>query len=129
MCKDKSRAVAVVDDDAAVLDSTKFLLEIAGYRVSTYGLATEFLEEHEQQSACCIILDHHMPKMTGLELAARLRSVGCRTPVLLLSAALSPAIIARAHEVGIELVCEKPMNEDALLSFVSTHCQNEGLGC
>ena len=39
------RLVAVVDDDDAVRDSLRFLLEIAGYAVATYGSATEFLKE------------------------------------------------------------------------------------
>jgi FixJ family two-component response regulator len=113
--------VAVVDDDPAVLDSLKFLLEVAGYRVNTYSSATAFLENSAGPLACCLILDQHMPGMTGLELAARLRTQGVSIPILLFSAQLSPAIITRAAEVGIDKVFGKPPPEDELLSFVNTH--------
>ena len=49
-----------------------------------------------------------MPRMTGLELTARLRAAGVKAPVLLITSFPSPAIIARAAEIGIEQVLEKP---------------------
>src|ERR1700677_2917015 len=91
--------VAVVDDDAAVLDSLKSLFESAGYQVGVYVSSMAFLEARTARPAC-IILDQHMPEMTGLELAAELRGQGMATPILLISGALSPAIIARAAQIG-----------------------------
>jgi two-component system, LuxR family, response regulator FixJ len=113
-------SVAVVDDDPAVLDSLKFLLELAGYRVGAYGSAMAFLEDRALQPAC-LILDQHMPHITGLELAAKLRTQGKTAPILLISGAVSPAIITRAAQIGIEKVLGKPPPEDELLSFVSAH--------
>ena len=113
------REVAVVDDDAAVLESFRFMLEVAGYPVATYASAIEYL-------ACkpppprCLILDQHMPLMTGLELTAKLRSQGIDAPVLLITSFPSPAIIARAAEIGIVRVLEKPPVEDDLIGFVSS---------
>lgn len=112
--------VAVVDDDAAVLDSLKSFFESAGYEVGVYVSATAFLEERTARPAC-IILDQHMPEMTGLELAAKLRGQGMAAPILLLSGALSPAIVARAAMIGIEKVLGKPAPGDELLSFVDAH--------
>jgi two-component system response regulator FixJ len=113
-------SVAVVDDDLAVLDSLKFLLEVAGHRVRTYASAAAFLDDRAAQPAC-LILDQHMPQMTGLELAAQLRTAGLDIPVLLFSAQLSPAIMARAAHLGIEKVLGKPPAENELLSFVNAH--------
>ena len=121
MAVNHSGTVAVTDDDPAVLDSLKFLLEIAGYRVMVYASAAAFLGNGATRPAC-LILDHHMPQMTGLELVARLRSEEVRTPVLLVTGSPSPAILARAAELGIEKVLEKPLKEDDLLSFVNA-CQ------
>jgi two-component system response regulator FixJ len=111
--------VAVVDDDAAVLDSFKFMLELAGFRVSTYSSALAYLAR-EGCHPHCLILDHHMPAMTGLELTARLRASGIAVPVLLITSAPSPAIVARAAEVGVVRVLEKPPTEDDLIRFVTT---------
>jgi two-component system response regulator FixJ len=120
MTDSHNRAVAVVDDDPAVLDSLKFLLEVAGYSVVIYASAAEFLDDRARQLAC-LILDHHMPHMTGLELAARLRTEGEGVPVLLITGSPSPAIVVRAAQLGIEKVLEKPPAEEDLLSFVATH--------
>ena len=100
--------------------SLKFLLELAGYRVGAYGSAMAFLEDRALQPAC-LILDQHMPHITGLELAAKLRTQGKTAPILLISGAVSPAIITRAAQIGIEKVLGKPPPEDELLSFVSAH--------
>ena len=113
-------AVAVVDDDPAVLDSLKFLLEVAGHRAAIYGSAAAFLADRAARPTC-LILDHHMPQMTGLELAARLRTEGASIPVLLITGSSTPAIVARAAQLGIEKVLEKPPAEDDLLSFVNAH--------
>jgi two-component system, LuxR family, response regulator FixJ len=112
--------VAIVDDDLAVLDSLKFLLEVVGLTVRTYASAAAFLEDRTARPAC-LILDQHMPQMTGLELAAQLRTDGLGIPVLLFSAQLSPAILARAAQLGIEKVLVKPPLEDELLGFVDAH--------
>ena len=111
-------SIAVVDDDLAVLNSFRFMLEIAGFQVSTFASAVAFLESDLTRPRC-LILDHHMPVMTGLELAAKLRGDGIGLPILLVTAAPSPGIRARAAELGIEQVIEKPPSEDELIRFVS----------
>ncbi len=113
-------AVAIVDHDPAVLDSLRFLLEVVGHRVATYASAAAFLADRATKHAC-LILDHHMPQMTGLELAARLRTAGEAIPVLLITGSPSPAIVTRAAQLGIEKVLEMPLEEDDLLSFVNAH--------
>jgi two-component system response regulator FixJ len=110
--------VAVVDDDAAVLDSFRFMLEVAGFRVSTYLSALDFLARTDLDPGC-LILDQHMPAMTGLELAARLRDSGAAVPVLLITAAPSPSIVARAAEIGVVRVLEKPPAYHELIGFVT----------
>jgi two-component system response regulator FixJ len=88
--------------------------------VSTYASAVALLEDHEARPAC-LILDQHMPQMTGLELAAKLRRDGGSFPILLFSAQLSPTIMERAAQLGIEKVLAKPPAEDELLSFVDSY--------
>jgi two-component system, LuxR family, response regulator FixJ len=112
--------VAVVDDDLAVLNSLKFLLEVTGHKVDTYISALAFLEDCASRPAC-MILDQHMAQMTGLELVAHLRMTGRHIPILLITGAASPAIIARAAELGVEKVLDKPPSEDELLSFIETY--------
>ena len=62
-----------------------------------------------------------MPHMTGLELAAQLRGDGADIPILLVTAQPSPAVIARAAELGIEKVLSKPPTKNDLLSFINAY--------
>jgi two-component system, LuxR family, response regulator FixJ len=110
--------VAIVDDDHAALESLKFLLEVVGYKVATYASAQAFLDDRAAASAC-LILDHHMPRMTGLDLVQKLREQKRDIPVLLITGSSSPAIVARAAELGVARVLDKPPREDDLLRFVS----------
>jgi two-component system response regulator FixJ len=111
------RTVAIVDDDDAVRDSLRFLLELIGHPVATFGSAAEFLKAEIHRLAC-LILDHHMPEITGLELAEQMRAAGVGIPILLITGAPSPAIVTRATEVGINRVLEKPATEEDLLDFI-----------
>jgi two-component system, LuxR family, response regulator FixJ len=117
MANIEKNGVAIVDDDHAVRDSLQFLLEIVGYRVETFASAAEFLKGEKQRIAC-LILDYHMPEMTGLELAERIRADGASIPILLVTASPSSTILARAAEVGVNRVLEKPATEEDLLDFV-----------
>ena len=112
--------VAIVDNDHAVRDSIRFLLEAMGYTVETFASAGEFLKANLQRFAC-LILDHLMPRMTGLELADRLRAYGSAIPILLITGSPSPTISARAADLGIYRVLEKPFDDKDLLDFVNTH--------
>lgn len=114
-----AHAIALVDDDTAVRDSMRFLLEIAGHPIDDYASAQDFLARCDLGRITGLILDHHMPLMTGLELAAQLREQGYRFPILLITGSPSPAIVARAAELGVERVLEKPPSENDLVSFVS----------
>lgn len=117
MIENRSHKVAVVDDDAAVLESFRFMLELAGFPVAAYPSALAFLERTGSQPRC-LILDQHMPLMTGLELTARLRADGINIPTMLITSSPSPAIVARAAEIGVERVLLKPATETDLIAFV-----------
>jgi FixJ family two-component response regulator len=112
----KQRAVGIVDDDQAARDSLRFLLEVVGHRVETFASAGEFLSA-ERHDLACLILDHHMPDMTGLQLAEKLLADGSGIRILLITGSLSPAILARATEIGITAL-EKPADEDEVLAFI-----------
>ena len=65
MTETEQRTVTVVDDDHAVRESLRFLLEVIGHPVETFASAAEFLSADIREMGC-VILDHHMPQMTGL---------------------------------------------------------------
>lgn len=111
--------VALVDDDLAVLESLKFLLETAGYTVAAYNSATAFLADRTASPAC-LIVDQHMASMSGLELIAHLRQRATGVPALMITGSPSASIFARANELGVA-VLEKPLTEAELLTFIDAH--------
>lgn len=115
----KGSVVAVVDDDEAVLDALRLFLDLLGFPAATYNSPLAFLRDTNCRPRC-LVLDHHMPEMTGLDLAAQLRKAGNAIPIMLITAGMSPAILARAASIGIDVVLEKPPSENDLLNFVAS---------
>jgi two-component system response regulator FixJ len=113
-----NRLVAVVDDDDAVRDSLRFLLEIAGHAVATYASAAQFLLEAPIDELTCLVVDQHMPELTGLQLVSRLRAQGVTLPVALITGSPSADLIRLARDLDVARVMEKPLDDDLLLDFI-----------
>lgn len=111
--------VAIVDDDIAVLESTRLLLEIAGHHVETFASPCDFLAKAANDAFDCLILDQHMPQLTGLELARLLRGRGVSMPIMLITGSLTPDIERRASDMHLERVVEKPAPESVLMDFIA----------
>jgi len=110
--------VAVVDDDDAVRDSLRFLLEIAGYAVTTFASGAEFLKNAQLGDLTCLVVDQHMPDQTGLQLIGRLRAQGVDLPVALITGSPTPDVLRQAQMLGVAKVLEKPLDDDVLLDFI-----------
>ncbi len=121
---DSECRVAIVDDDEAVLDSFRLMLEVMGASVRTYLSGPAMLADRNWGH--CLILDQNMPGMTGLELARQLRADNHAIPILLVTAAPRPHIVREALAIGIERVLEKPPTEEEILSFVHSCAPTEG---
>lgn len=111
--------VIVVDDDAAVRNSLKFLLEIDGFAVRTYESAQELARGDDSSDCRCLIVDHEMPHMTGFELVAALRKEGSEIPVILISGNVTPALKTRASNLGVPII-EKAIMGDGLIELIRT---------
>jgi FixJ family two-component response regulator len=112
-------AVAVVDDDEAVRDALRFLLETAGYDVHGYASAQAFLPEAGQHCWRYLLVDQHMPVLTGLDLVACLRRSGKVIPTLLITGSSTPDMIDRAAALGVTAVLQKPLANADLLRYVA----------
>jgi two-component system response regulator FixJ len=111
--------VIVVDDDAAVRNSLKFLLEIDGFAVRTYESAQELVREGDSSDCRCFIVDQDMPHMTGFELVAALRKEGSEVPVILISGDVTPTLKTRASHLGIPVI-EKAIVGNGLIELIRT---------
>jgi two-component system response regulator FixJ len=115
---DQDRFVCVVDDDEAVRDSTQMLLGIYGYQVRAYAGARDFLAEFDAAHTGCLILDIHMPEMTGVELLALLRARGITTPTIIVSGQTDAVVGETLTRSGALAILNKPVNEGELMGFV-----------
>ncbi|MBN8874257.1 MAG: response regulator [Rhodospirillales bacterium] len=113
----RGTVVAIVDDDEAVRESLRFLLETAGFRVETFASGKQFLASRGRGPAC-LVVDQNMPQLTGIELLEQLRARGCTLRVALMTGSPSPDLSRRARELGAAMVLEKPLRDDVLLQFV-----------
>lgn len=78
--------VAVVDDDRAVLKALGRLLQAAGFAVSTFDSGRDFLGAALRPSPDVVILDVHMPELTGFDVQKQIRAENVHLPVILISA-------------------------------------------
>ena len=79
----ESLRIVVVDDDEEVRLALRYLLAASGYNVRVFASAEELLGE--DVAADCFLFDVQLPKLTGIELAERIRSTGSRVPILLMT--------------------------------------------
>lgn len=110
--------VYILDDDDAVRDSTAFLLEANGIAAQTFGSPREFLRTFDPEQAACLLLDHHMPEMTGLEVLKQLRSRGIGTPVIVFSGRSDSQLDELFMECGVEATLHKPANDELLITTI-----------
>ena len=112
--------IAVVDDDESVRRATRRLLRAAGFEAETYASGTEFLEAIKHSRPSCIIVDLHMPGMSGLEVQSRLAVSGFEIPVLFITAYDDPGARDRALQAGAVSYLRKPFTEEALLQAIDS---------
>ena len=109
--------VAVVDDDAAVCDSTRVMLEAYGYEVRTYLSGAEFLRD--APNVGCLVVDYRMPGLSGLDFVSELRKRGTSVPTIMITATSDPSVERRAAELGISQVLHKPLSNRVLMNAIS----------
>ena len=112
--------IAVVDDDESVRRATRRLLRAAGFEVETYSCGTEFLDAVKQRRPGCVIVDLHMPGMSGLEVQSTLAASGFQMPVLFITAYDDPGARDRALQAGAVSYLRKPFSEETLLEAIDS---------
>lgn len=118
-----SATVYVVDDDEAVCESLRFLLESEGLTVATFPSAEAYLRQYRPEQRGCLLLDVRMRGMSGLELHAHLSQEPLHPPVLILTGHGDIPMAVRAIKGGAFDFLEKPVNDKLLLERVRAALQ------
>jgi len=110
--------VIVIDDDASVRRSLCTMLERAGYKVSLYESADDFLSHPVVPSPAVILLDMRMPGTTGVGLQSQLKTIACNVPVIFVSGDSRPEEIITAMKQGAVDFLLKPFTAQAMMDVI-----------
>jgi len=121
-----SHVVGLVDDDARVRRALASLLGSAGLHVEAHSSAEDFLASlrvepgaSRKRGASCLVLDLHLPGMSGLDLLHRLNTDGWLSPVIIVSGQLGAENVRRCLLAGAVACLPKPCSADELIRNVN----------
>lgn len=111
--------VFIVDDDPAVRDSLRWLLESMRLRVATFDSAEAFLKFYTMHMVGCLVLDVRMPGMSGLQLQQHLTKQQHALPIIFITGHGDIPMAVRAMQAGAKYFLEKPFEDQLLLDYVN----------
>ena len=110
--------LAVVDDDADVRVALTRLVASAGFAVETFASGEEFLRSIQDHEPDCLVLDLHMPEMSGFDVQTALASGHPAIPVVVITGHHTPESRTRAMQLGAKGYLRKPVNDSVLLEAI-----------
>ena len=116
--RETSKLIAIIDDDEAMQDSLRDLMEAAGLVARCFGSAEEFIASGLHRQAACLITDILMPKMSGLQLQAKLKEEECDIPIIFVTAHGDAEMRIQAMRDGAVEFLAKPFDHHLLLKTV-----------
>jgi FixJ family two-component response regulator len=119
--------VFVVDDDVSVCVALSRLIRTAGLQVETFGTAAECLSADRLKDADCLVLDVHLPDLSGLELQSKLSELGLELPIVFITGRGDIPMSVRAMKAGALEFLTKPFDDQQLLDAIGqgiARCQS-----
>jgi FixJ family two-component response regulator len=114
-----STLVALVDDDASFRKALGRLLAASSYEITTFVSAREFLKSLAERSPQCLVVDFHMPEITGLDLHRGLARSGIDIPTIVITANNKPGLRERCESAGAAAFLEKPFDGSDLIGKIN----------
>lgn len=111
--------VFIVDDDRAVRDSLRWLLESMRLKVATFESGEDFLKFYSMHMIGCLVLDVRMPGMSGLQLQQHLNKQAHSLPIIFITGHGDIPMAVRAMQAGAMYFLEKPFEDQMLLDYVN----------
>jgi FixJ family two-component response regulator len=111
--------IAIVDDDPDVRRALRRLIGSAGFAVETFSSGHEFLRSLEHHQPECIVLDLHMPEVSGFDVQMQIARSHANIPVVFLTGHDTPEARERALKGGAAAYLSKPVDDETLLCGIS----------
>jgi FixJ family two-component response regulator len=118
--------IAVVDDEAPVRKALSRLLRAVGFGVTTFASGDEFLNSLELRRPDCVVLDLHLPGLSGLEIQQRIIGRNISIPCIVITGKDEPGNNEKALAAGAAAYLRKPLDQDTLLAAISSAVPNHG---
>lgn len=112
--------VAVVDDEASVRKALRRLLSASDLDCALFASGRDFLESLQGKVPDCVLLDLHMPGLTGLDVQRELSRSGARVPTIIITAHDEPPNRAQCLSAGAVAYVRKPFDGSLLLSVIAS---------
>ncbi len=108
----------MVDDDQAVRRALSRLIRSLGFEAEAFASGQDFLAALETRRPDCVVLDLHMPKVSGFDVQARMAEASLHVPVIIITGHDSPEAQARALSGGASAYLRKPVDEQTLVEAI-----------
>jgi FixJ family two-component response regulator len=118
--------IAIVDDEESIRRALKRLMISAGLNVDVYAGGTDFLAAVDASHPDCVILDLHMPGLTGFEVLERLGRSNSEIPVVTITGHDAPGTEARVLAGGASAYLRKPVNSQDLMGAIDRAIRHTG---
>ena len=119
MIDQSNSVIFVVDDDDAVRDSLRLLLETQNYQVQTFASGEEFLEQYNPNLVSLLITDVRMPGMSGLQLQEQLIERKATLPIVFITGHGDVNMAVSTMKKGAVDFIEKPFNLDEINPIIT----------
>ena len=120
--KQGNRVIAILDDEEHYRRALSRLLRAHGYEVASFSTGEELVAEVAQRAFDCVLLDLHMPGMTGFDVLARLRGQPTPPPVIVITAHDDPDFAKKAFDLDAFEYQLKPVASPVLLGAIERAC-------
>jgi FixJ family two-component response regulator len=111
--------VAIVDDEEPVRKALKRLLRASGLDAESYASGQDFLEAAVLREPDCVLLDLHMPRMSGLQVLRALQAARRALPIIVITAHDAPETREQCLAAGASAFLRKPLEEHELLDTIT----------
>jgi FixJ family two-component response regulator len=116
----RRQLIVIVDDEESVRRALKRLMVSAGFRAQSFASGAEFIESLRVSQPACVVLDLHMPVMSGFDIQQRLHDDKNHIPVIVITGQDDDESQQRALSAGAVAYLRKPVDDQALLHAIST---------
>jgi FixJ family two-component response regulator len=114
----ETSTVFVVNDDRAIREVMRDMLQEKGYAVELFGNGAAFLEAYRPGRKGCLLVDALMPGMSGIELIEHLKAEGDELPAIVITGNAAVPMAVQAMKAGAMDFIEKPVDYEGLLARV-----------